>query len=646
MKIQINKSITPVNENIRLFKIKGINYLQKLDEQRLNEILKEANQKYYLENINLLSDDQYDIIRDYVKKVYPNNVVAKNAHKHVAIKKGKIKLPYFMGSMDKIKPDTNELEKYIKKFKGPFELSTKEDGASVLYSTEGGIQKLYSRGNGTYGHDISRLIPFLNVPTDENLTFRGELNIKKEIFEKKYKEKFSKPRSFCSGMIIKAQSNKDLDPEKLKDLDIVFYEVIRPILKPSDQMKFILDHGCLCVKHKLLPEISNEILSEQLIKWREDYHYTIDGIIVSDDKIYKRKNGNPIHSFAFKMILTDQIAEGKVIAVLWDPSKDGYLKPRIQIEPVMLGGSKIQFITGYNAKYIKDNGIGIGSVIEFIISGDIIPKLLKNTKVEPSLPSDEFDFEWNDTGVDLILKNKDQNSIVQEKNISGFFKILEVPGLSDGNIKKLIKQGYNSVQKIVKMSIDDFLKIDGIQSKLAIKFKNGIDEKLKLSSLPLLMKASNLFGRGFGERKCKLILSKYPNILTSSENNEQKFIKINAIDGMADKTSRKFIEGIKPFVDFMNDLDLNYKLVYKSDTLKPKKDHELFDKKYVMTGFRDKEIIKKLEILGAIQSSSVNKNTFIVIVNNLDLDNNKTQKAKLLNIPIIEISDFKKKYHL
>ena len=41
----------------------------------------------------------------------------------------------------------------------------------------------------------------------------------------------------------------------------------------------------------------------------------------------------PDHAFAFKMVLSDQKAEAKVLDVLWTPSKDGYLKPRVQIEP-------------------------------------------------------------------------------------------------------------------------------------------------------------------------------------------------------------------------------------------------------------------------------------------------------------------------
>ena len=75
------------------------------------------------------------------------------------------------------------------------------------------------------------------------------------------------------------------------------------------------------------------------------------------------------------MVLSDQIAEAKVVDVIWTPSKDGYLKPRVRIEPINLGGVTIEFATGFNGAFIKDNKIGIGATIEIIRSGDVIPHI-------------------------------------------------------------------------------------------------------------------------------------------------------------------------------------------------------------------------------------------------------------------------------
>ena len=39
--------------------------------------------------------------------------------------------------------------------------------------------------------------------------------------------------------------------------------------------------------------------------------YTIDGIINIEDKVYPRLSKNPEHAFAFKMIITDQVVDGR-----------------------------------------------------------------------------------------------------------------------------------------------------------------------------------------------------------------------------------------------------------------------------------------------------------------------------------------------
>ena len=80
------------------------------------------------------------------------------------------------------------------------------------------------------------------------------------------------------------------------------------------------------------------------------------------------------------MVLGDQIAESKVVDVIWSPSKDGYLKPKVQLQPVELGGAEIRFATLHNAEFVIKNKIGIGAVVQLIRSGDVIPKVQKVIK--------------------------------------------------------------------------------------------------------------------------------------------------------------------------------------------------------------------------------------------------------------------------
>ena len=66
----------------------------------------------------------------------------------------------------------------------------------------------------------------------------------------------------------------------------------------------------------------------------------------------------------------------------------------------------------------------------------------------PSVP-----YKWNDTCVDIMLENMFEDPIVKEKNITGFFKGIEVEGLSSGNINRLINAGYDNVFKIININI-------------------------------------------------------------------------------------------------------------------------------------------------------------------------------------------------
>ena len=40
----------------------------------------------------------------------------------------------------------------------------------------------------------------------------------------------------------------------------------------------------------------------------------------------------------------------------------------------------------------------------------------------------------------------------------------------DANVDRIVLAGYDSIQKILKMTVDDFLKVDGFKQKLAEEF--------------------------------------------------------------------------------------------------------------------------------------------------------------------------------
>jgi DNA ligase (NAD+) len=632
-KVPTDTKIIQIIEN---FKHNGISVIEALNEKQLSDIIRIANAKYYNQT-PIMTDNQYDIVKEFIEQKFPNNVVIGEIGAEV--ERNKVKLPYEMASMDKIKPDTNALASWMSKFRGPYVLSCKLDGVSGLYTTQGSIPKLYTRGNGKVGQDVSHLIPFLRLPKTKGLAIRGEFIIPKLVFEQKYKTTFANPRNMVAGII----NHKHIN-DAVVDLHFVAYEVIIPELTPSAQMEYLGTINVERVLFQLADNLTNEMLSNFLIEWRKTYMYEIDGVIVTDDKIYPRKSGNPEHAFAFKMVLSDQIAEAKVVDVLWAPSKDGYLKPRVQIEPISLGGVTIEFATGFNAAFIKDNNIGIGTTIELIRSGDVIP-YIKSVTVpaeEPKMPS--VPYKWNDTHVDIMLENASEDPTVKEKNITGFFRGIGVEGLSSGNITRLIKAGYDTVPDIIGMTESDFLTVEGFKGKMANKIYTGIQQKLQEASIIELMAASNIFGRGFSEKKMELVLNELPDILVSDDTDLEKIHDVTSVKGMATKTAEAFVDKIEDFKDFLTECGLEDKLYEKPHQKSADTSHPLFGKTVVLTGTRDKSIIEFLKNVGANQGSSVSKSTFLVVAKNKDEDTGKAEEARKLNVPIMSVDEFIQTY--
>jgi NAD-dependent DNA ligase len=82
------------------------------------------------------------------------------------------------------------LEKWKEKYNEYFDthiISAKLDGVSGMFSNVDGNIKIYTRGDGIFGQDISHLKNYITFPkisnTYNNLFVRGEFIIPKEIFE-------------------------------------------------------------------------------------------------------------------------------------------------------------------------------------------------------------------------------------------------------------------------------------------------------------------------------------------------------------------------------------------------------------------------------------------------------------------------------
>lgn len=638
---------------LQLFKTNGITVLENMDEKTLMQLIQTANNQYHNDNKTTLSDNEYDIVKEYASARFPTNATILQEIGAPIQSKNKVKLPYEMASMDKIKPDSDALKSWMEKYKGPYILSCKLDGVSAMYVCDkSGKYKLYTRGNGLIGQDISHLMNTMKLPPlQKEMAIRGELIMPKSIFKTNYVKEFANARNLVSGIV-----NRKMVDEKTCDLHFVAYEIIEPQMKPREQMEMLKKLELEVVFNRTENTLTNESLSHTLVDWRTNHEYEIDGVIVSNDAIHPRQSGNPEHSFAFKMMMSDQVAEAKVVDVLWEASKDGYLKPRVRIEPIQLAGVRIEYATGFNGKFIEDNKIGIGAIVVMVRSGDVIPHIKSVTTQADKAKMPTVAYVWNKTRVDVLLENPQDDVIVQEKNVAMFFVSLEVDGLAKGNMKKLFAIGKTSVPKILEMTIADFEMVEGFKQKMSEKIFHSIKNKIEKASLVDMMIASGKMGRGLGQRKIQSILQKYPKILTSGESNEKKEEMLKHVDGIGKENAHEFVKNIPVFVAFMKECHLECKLENLDVNLNEDANnaiHEnmmngnanvLFGKKLVMTKVRDAEIIDFMKKNGIIMEETMKKDVSVLIVKSKEASSNKTIFAEKNGIPIMTVDEFKMAY--
>jgi NAD-dependent DNA ligase len=630
-----------------------IDMASELTVEELEEVITYSADKYYNTDNPVITDALYDILIDFLKLKAPKSKVLKTVGAKVK-SKNKVVLDYWLGSMDKIKPPSNQLEIWINKYTPPYNLSDKLDGISALltYSHDKTI-KMYTRGTASEGTDITPLIKYLNLPDYQKINeycksntikgitnliaFRGELIIKKKVFESNWSNVFKNGRNCIGGLV----NSKTINPDLAQDTDLVLYEVVEPFYPISTQFKIIKDLGFNIVFNKNFNDkLSFDVLSKYLKERRAKSEYNTDGIIVTScDKQKRNIKGNPEYAFAFKDVLEDQKAITQVIKIEWEKSKDHFIKPTLLLEPVSVGGVQISRVTGNNAKFIVDNKLGPGAQVLIIRSGDVIPKIEQVIKIaksgEPQLPDDGY--EWNETKVDIISTKKNDTSVLI-KNIYYFFSKLETKGLGEKNIEKMVEAGLNTIPKILDADKERFLMVDGFGEKTGENLVISI--KTAMTNVPLakLMGASNKLGRGIGEERMKQILAIYPNLLQDYKKwSEIEFVeKIIEINGWDEKTAKLLVKNFDGFIKFFNSIS-------KYVVIEPVKTNKLIkglftNKIVVFTGFRDKELEVKIETQGGKIGSAISSKTDYLIVKDqksIDEPTDKITKAIDLKVQII-----------
>jgi DNA ligase (NAD+) len=187
---------------------------------------------------------------------------------------------------------------------------------------------------------------------------------------------FKNKRNGTSGIM----NSGDVEPERLKYVRAYAYQILNP--KPGREqinyqfadlllMKFLVaDFALFQITDDL-----EEVLKDIYQSWEKTLPYDIDGLVLSANE-WKNENDKfyPVGKIAYK--INSEGVPVTVIGVEWNLSQTRYMKPVVLLDPTEIDGTTVQRATGYNAKYILDNGIKTGTVVSLIKSGKIIPKII------------------------------------------------------------------------------------------------------------------------------------------------------------------------------------------------------------------------------------------------------------------------------
>jgi len=225
------------------------NFGLSLPIKQLIDILQFAADNYYNTDELILSDYQYDTLLEILTERDPKNPFLAKVGAPIE-GSGAVKLPYWLGSMDKIKPTDKKLDRWLTKFNGPYVISDKLDGISglMVVKFENGFlmgYNLYTRGDGITGQNITKLMNYINMSDCvtkciklhkkygyAEISLRGELIMKQSVFNSKYAREYPKARSLVAGCVNAASfaESKSFNPNIAKDIDFLAYEVVSPVL--------------------------------------------------------------------------------------------------------------------------------------------------------------------------------------------------------------------------------------------------------------------------------------------------------------------------------------------------------------------------------------------------------------------------------
>ena len=605
--------------------------------------LQKANWAYHNNGHPVMTDAEYDSELERLRRLSPAHPFLSVVGAPVPAGSPSVMLPVIMGSQEKVRAGEDGLERWMKREavarSKKFVASEKLDGLSALFVRKEYSTKLYLRGDGVKGVNVSRALTRVNVMGEggADVIVRGEL-----VLGKAATPEGSVGRALVNGWLHRSMDKEAEPPEELRGVRFVAYQVIQPAgMGRAQQMAWLRAKGYEVPWFAEVDraEVTEEVLKKFLVGRKESGAYPIDGLVVATDAVPVCLGGgearNPPDSVAFKMSSDDQKAETTVVEVVWTASRQGIWVPRIRVKEVRIGGAKIQWLSGHNAAFIRDHVLGPGARIVVRRSGDVIPALDEVLAVATGgrgeMPEEGL-WKWDERQVQALATE----DVYPEKVLLHALQMLEVEGMGAGLVKKLVDAGYETMLLLWKAGAADLGKVIG--PGRAAGLVKSLRASRAAASYSTLLVASNKLPRGVGERKLRTLFEK--------EADPRKWGAAEMVcpDGWSDESLKGLWRALPAALAWIDESfpGCTAPLAPLQEVqAQPQAAGQL--KYIVFSGVRDKALEQRLLATGSwdIQSAVTSKTDVLVVADGERKESTKTKKAHELDITIQTISEFR-----
>ena len=594
--------------------------------------LRNASDAYYNGDKPLMTDDEYDELRDELAKRSPSHPFLKEVGAPVG--SGAISLPYIMASLNKIKPGTGAVESFKNKCATKhWVLSEKLDGISALWY-EG---RLYLRGDGQMGVEVTKFAPHIQGLKVCEHPVRGELVVARA--EPCVADTLA--RSWVNGQLHQKEPQAEI-----RVVRFVAYEIIGEGT-PSEQFRGLKEAGFEVPWNITIAEahINDSDLGTFLQLRREKSVYDTDGIVVAENVASPITTTvrNPTSKMAFKMVIADQCAETTIVEVEWNASAQGYLIPRLQIQPVVVGSARIEFVTAHNAKFVVENKLAPGARIVIRRSGDVIPAVDRVIMggAAPKMPggTEGAQWKWDANATHLVqiaAAGVAVSTEVLKAQLVHFAKTMEIVGMGPGVVAKLVDAGVDSVRKL--FGTKDLVRILG--KTLGPKIETELEAISGRATEIQLMVASSRMPRLIGDIKLK--------ILFDLKSDPRQWSTLPAPQGWSADKLAELMAALPAYEAWRRSETPHIPYPILPAVLAAAVVPHVAKGTVCFTGVRSKELEAELEAAGWKIVSSVSGKLGVLIIADTDGadSSEKAKKARDLGVRILKISSVKKELGL